>query len=175
MTLASITPAPPCFLRPAQPEDEPFLFKLFAESQQQLAFLRSDERLWQSLVEMQHRGRKLSYAAAFPKASDSILCLDEGSDGNTPVGRILVNRGQQTWRIVDIAVLMQHRGKGLGTMGLRESQEQCRQAGATLELEVSPQNPALELYKRLGFQITGVGILAVRMAWNAEDSANETY
>src|SRR5690242_17310990 len=115
MTLASITPAPTCFLRPAQPEDEPFLLKLFAESQQQLDFLRSDERLWQSLVEMQHRGRKLSYAAAYPDASDSILCLDEGSDVQTPVGRVLVYRGQRSWRIVDIAVLIQHRGKGIGT------------------------------------------------------------
>jgi hypothetical protein len=60
MTLAAIPQAPGCFLRPAQFEDELFLFTLFAESQQQLAFLQSDERLWQSLVEMQHRGRKLS-------------------------------------------------------------------------------------------------------------------
>lgn len=173
MTLTSITPAPACFLRPARPEDEPFLFELFAESQQQLAFLRSDERLWQSLLEMQHRGRKLSYAAAFPEASDSILCLEEGSDGHTPVGRLLVNRGQHIWRVVDIAVLIQHRGKGLGTMVLRECQAQCREAGAMLELEVAPQNPALQLYTRLGFRITGEDVLGVKMAWNAEDSANE--
>jgi ribosomal protein S18 acetylase RimI-like enzyme len=169
MTLAAIPQAPGCFLRPAQFEDELFLFTLFAESQQQLAFLQSDERLWQSLVEMQHRGRELSYAASFPEASDSILCLDEGSDARTPVGRVLVNRGQQSWRIVDIAVLNQHRGKGLGTRVLRECQAQCRQAGATLELEVAPQNPAMRLYKRLGFRITGEDVLAIRMAWNAED------
>lgn len=173
MTLASIAPAPACILRPARPEDEPFLFRLFAESQQQLAFSQSDEMLWQSLVEMQYRGRKISYAAAYPEASDMILSLDEGSDDPTPMGRILVDRGQHRWRIVDLAVLIEHRGKGLGAKALQEFQSQCRRAGASLELEVTKQNPAVQLYKRLGFGVTGEDVLAVRMAWNAEDRAEE--
>lgn len=158
-----------CTLRPARPEDEPFLFRLFAESQEQLALLRSNEVLWQSLVEMQYRGRKLSYAATFPEASDSVVCLDDGAGGNTPVGRLLVDRKAERWRIVNVSVLAAYRHRGLGTSVLKECQAQCREAGATLELEVARQNPAVRLYQRIGFRVTGEDLLAMRMDWNAAE------
>jgi ribosomal protein S18 acetylase RimI-like enzyme len=169
MTSMSTSRSTTCTLRPARPEDDSFFFRLFAESQEQLALLRSNEVLWQSLVEMQYRGRKISYATAFPEACDSVLCLDDGDGHSSPVGRLLVDRKAHRWRIVDISVLREHRGRGLGRMALKECQAQCKDAEAKLELEVTPQNPAGRLYRRLGFRVTGEDLLAVRMEWNAAE------
>jgi len=92
---------------------------------------------------------------------DSILL---GEDG-TPAGRLLVDRRPNCWRIVDIAVLAAYRGRGLATRALRECQRQAAEVGAGLALQVTPSNPALRLYERLGFQVAGRGAVAVEMRW----------
>ena len=112
---------------------------------------------------MQYRGRKMSWAAQYPDAADSILIADDG----TPVGRLLVDRKPHRWRIVDIAVLASHRGRGLGARVLAECRSECGAAGARLELRVAPDNPARRLYERLGFRVTGQDAVAVEMVWNA--------
>jgi ribosomal protein S18 acetylase RimI-like enzyme len=152
-------------LCPACPADESFLFELFAESQDQLAGLRSNEALWRSLVEMQYRGRAMSYAAQHPQAEDSIL-LDE--DGQ-PAGRLLLDRQPDRWRIVDIAVLAARRGQGLGTEVVRQCQQRAASAGARLELQVRPENPARRLYERLGFRVASEAGVSVEMVWSAAD------
>ena len=154
-----------CFLRPAQPEDASFLLLLFAESQDQLARLRPDEALWRSLVHMQFRGRAMTYAAQFPAAEDSILL---GEDGQ-PVGRLLLDRRPDRWRIVDIAVLASRRGQGLGTEVVRQCQQRAAAAGARLELQVRPENPARRLYERLGFRVASEAGFAVELVWSAAD------
>jgi ribosomal protein S18 acetylase RimI-like enzyme len=150
-----------CKRRPVQPEDASFLFHLFAESQEQLAGLRSNESLWRSLVEMQYRGRKMTYAAQYPEAEDSLLL---GEDGQ-PVGRLLLDRKADCWRIVDIAVLAARRGRGLGARVLRECQRQAVAAGASLELQVRLENPVRRLYEQLGFQVVSKDAVAVEMVW----------
>lgn len=160
--LASQTPLAMLQLRPAQAEDEAFLFQLFAETQQQLAAILPDPALVQSLVEMQYRGRKMSYAAQFPGAEDLLLLGEDGA----PLGRLLLDRGSACWRIVDIAVRSAHRGQGWGARLLRECQRQCAAAGTELKLQVAPANPARRLYERLGFRIATEDAVSVEMVWN---------
>jgi ribosomal protein S18 acetylase RimI-like enzyme len=152
-----------CFLRPAQPEDEQFLFQLFAESQEHLAAFRWNAELYRSLIEMQYRGRQQSYSAEFPRAVDAILCIQDEERSATPVGRMLVDCAPEIWRIVDIAVLGAYRGKGLGSWALRLCQRQSEAAGAKLALAVRPENRARRLYERLGFRVTRLDALNVEM------------
>jgi ribosomal protein S18 acetylase RimI-like enzyme len=139
--------------------------QLFAESQKQLAGLLSNEALWRSLVEMQFRGRTISYAARHPHAEDSIL---QGEDGQ-PVGRLLLDRLADCWQIVDIAVLAARRGQGFGAGVLRLCQRQAAAAGARLELQVRPENPARRLYERLGFKAVSEDAVTVKMIWSAAE------
>jgi len=154
---------PRCFLRPAQPEDEQFLFRLFAETQEYLAAFRSNAELYASLIEMQYQGRKQSYSAEYPCAADAILYLEDEARGALPVGRILVDSKPERWRVVDLAVLAAHRGRGLGSWALRLCQQQCQAAGAKLTLAVKPDNRARRLYERLGFRVVYEDLLAVEM------------
>jgi len=167
MTLAIERNTASCFLRPAQPEDEQFLFRLFAESQEHLAALRPNAELFRLLIEMQYRGRKQSYSADFPRAADAILCVDDETRSAGPVGRILVDCVPDRWRIVDIAVLAEHRVKGLGSWALRLYQRQSEAAGAKLTLAVRPEHRARRLYERLGFRVIEESPLSLEMEFSA--------
>jgi ribosomal protein S18 acetylase RimI-like enzyme len=155
-----------CFLRSAQPEDASFLFRLFVESQEHLAPFRSNAELYKSLIEMQYRGRKQSYADRFPGASDALLCIGTEGKDELPVGRLLADCRPDCWRIVDIAVLIAHRGRELGTWALRQFLRQAEAAGAGLALEVRPENPARRLYERLGFRVMQESVLSVEMEYS---------
>jgi len=162
------TQAPPAEIpmRRACAEDEALLFELFAgDKRAEFAVFGVGGLQAEKLIEMQYRGRKLTYGAQYPGAEDSIL-LDE--DGRA-AGRLLVDRGAECWRIVDIAVLSGHRGKGMATAALRECQRRCAASGARLELQVAPMNPARRLYERAGFRATREDAMAVEMVWSAAD------
>jgi len=156
-------PSSVCKLRPAQPEDASFLFQLFAETQDQLAGLRSNETLWASLIEMQFRGRAATYAAQYPGAEDLIL-LDEDDQ---PIGRLLLDRNAFRWRVVDIAIQAARRGQGWATQVLRQCQREATAAGVGLALQVNLENPARRLYERLGFQVESQDALSLEMVWRA--------
>jgi ribosomal protein S18 acetylase RimI-like enzyme len=155
-----------CLLRPAGPEDAEFLFRLFAESQEQLSQLLANEELWKSLVAMQYRGRQMTYSVEYPCAVDSILCLESAGQDALPVGRLLVDRQPDCWRIVDIAVLAAYRGKGLGGWALKNLMRECSGTAGRLALRVKPENPAWRLYERLGFRTTGDDATGSEMVWN---------
>lgn len=152
--------------RPVTSQDEPQLFALFAEEKAaQFTGTGLAKELVQPLIEMQYRGQKMTYASHYPNAEDSVLIANDG----TPVGRLLLDRGmarvQNCWRIVDFAVLAEHRGKGLGTRVLKECQRLCKAAGARLELKVAPGNPASRLYERQGFHVVCEDAIAIEMVW----------
>ncbi|HEY1255916.1 MAG TPA: GNAT family N-acetyltransferase [Terracidiphilus sp.] len=163
-----------CFLRPALPEDEPFLFQLFAESQQHLAAFQSNAELYNSLIEFQFRGRKHSYLKEFPRAVDAILCLEDEARGTLPIGRILVDCAPECWRIVDIAVLAAHRRNGFGSWAIQLCQRQSDAAGARLTLAVRPENTARRLYERLGFRVTEQNALTVEMELAGSNEAHSS-
>jgi ribosomal protein S18 acetylase RimI-like enzyme len=172
-------------LRPVIAEDEPFLLDLFAECQDQLALLRNDEAMWLSLVQMQYRGRRLTYEAQYPEASDLLICLDNG----TPVGRLLLDRKSDHWRIVDIALLAAHRRLGIGTAVITGCKKECGALGIPLRLSVAHGNLAHRLYVRLGFSeiapsqtdssgqpesAPGANTAYLQMEWNVPYSAENS-
>jgi GNAT superfamily N-acetyltransferase len=60
--------------------------------------------------------------------------------------------GKGAW-VDEFFVAPEHRGQGIGTEVLRFAEEAARKAGATvLHLEVNHGNPAIELYRRSGFE-----------------------
>jgi len=151
--------------RKAEALDAEFLVRLFRESHQSL--MAALGAAAEPLIEMQYRGRAMTYAAQFP-AAENLILLDE--DGQ-PVGRLLLDRQPSRWRIVDVAVLAAQRGRGLGTFVLSECQRQAQAVGARLELRVEQHNPARRLYERLGFKVAGQDAVAIEMVWSATDQA----
>lgn len=99
------------------------------------------------LVQMQWRGRNLTYAQQYPGAEDWIISLMDG----TPVGRYSLQRATQGVRMVALAILPEYRNRGIGTKVLQQVAETTAAGNRSFSLRVEKDNSALRLYTRLGF------------------------
>ena len=70
-----------------------------------------------------------------------------------PAGRLYVHRGGSEIRIVDIALLPEQRGNGVGTRLLDELLAEGDADAKSVTIHVERMNPALRLYARLGFAL----------------------
>ena len=68
-------------------------------------------------------------------------------------GRLYVHRSRSEIRIVDIALLPEHRGNGVGTRLLEDLLAEGDADGKSVTIHVERMNPALRLYERLGFSV----------------------
>jgi ribosomal protein S18 acetylase RimI-like enzyme len=73
--------------------------------------------------------------------------------GGEPAGRFYVHRGPRDIRIVDIALLPEYRGGGVGASLLRDLLAEADESGKTVTIHVERMNPALRLYERIGFSV----------------------
>lgn len=140
--------------RAVGPADQELLWEIFRSS-------RADPLadLPEPLLRMQHRARELAYAAAYRAADDRLIFV-----AGRPVGRLLVWRTALEHQIVDIAILPQYRRRGLGTLVLRALIREAEEAAKPLRLTVAADNPAaLDLYQRLGFEVSGGDTINVAM------------
>jgi ribosomal protein S18 acetylase RimI-like enzyme len=88
------------------------------------------------------------YAQYYPDATFDVI-----EQNGVPVGRLYVYRADpHDVRIVDISLVAEARGTGLGTELLLEIMRESELAGKSLSIHVERFNPALRLYKRLGFE-----------------------
>ncbi len=83
-----------------------------------------------------------------------------------PAGRLYVDRWDEEIRIVDIALLPQWRGRGVGSALLIELQSEAGNAGKVLSIHVERFNRALTLYRRLGFEIAGDHGVYLLLRWD---------
>ena len=80
-------------------------------------------------------------------------------DGANPIGYIVLTfdysleyAGKCAW-VDEVFVRKQYRGKGIGGQTLEFFAEEAKRLGVrTIHLEVNHGNPAIELYRRAGFQ-----------------------
>ena len=99
---------------------------------------------------MQFNAQQQWYQATYSTAENQIIEKD-----HEPIGRMIVQREAGIWRLIDISLLPDHRGQGIGGELIRALIEQCGATGAVLQLQVVNTNPAQRLYARLGFIKTG--------------------
>jgi GNAT superfamily N-acetyltransferase len=131
--------------------DLPFLARLYASTRmeelavtdwsdaQKAAFLQ-----WQ--FEAQHAHYQKHYASA------EFFVIEQAEE---PIGRLYLARWASEHRIVDIAMLPEHRGQGLGTALLADLLHEAARAGKAVSIHVEKFNPAMSLYRRLGFVAAG--------------------
>ena len=147
------------YIRSATSADEPFLW----------------EMLYQSIYVPEGKprpGRDLVKEPAFAhyltewgqrEGDEGLIAIESQNHG--PIGAVwtrLLPENDPGWGFVDaetpelgIAVLSQHRGKGIGTTLLTELIHHLNGQYKALSLSVDPENPAMRLYERLGFEVVG--------------------
>ena len=150
-------------LRPITPEDSSFLTSVYASTRaEELAPTGWSDEQKAEFCRRQFDAQTAHYTANYSGASFQIIERD-----GQPIGRLYLARWEKEIRIVDIALLPEFRGTGIGTKLLRELQDEARAAGKSLTIHVERFNPALKLYQRLGFeQIEDRGVYLL-MSWGS--------
>jgi len=160
-------------LRPVGRDDAELLYRIYASTrEEELAVVPWDASVKEAFLRMQFKAQDAHYRATYPNASFDLIV-----NGDDVLGRLYVNRGESAWRVVDIALLPEHRRGGIGTRLLGEILAEAAAAGKAVQLHVERFNPARHLYDRLGFsqiEDQGVYLLLERESPEAQDSYPKT-
>jgi ribosomal protein S18 acetylase RimI-like enzyme len=133
--------------RPYVELDVPFLRYLYGttrEDELRPVPWTDEQKRW--FLDQQFSAQKAHYEEHYPDCVFLVIELE-----GQPIGRLYVNRGAEDIRIVDIALVPGHRGRGIGRMLMEEILAEGRATGKTVSIHVEHDNPAMRLYDRLGF------------------------
>ena len=136
-------------LRPVRDDDRDFLYRVYAGTRSEELALATDWSAEQKeqFLRQQFAAQDAYYRENYPGAEWSVV-LRHGE----PAGRLYVHRRPAEIRLMEIALLPEHRGGGLGTALLEELMAEARATARPLTIHVEVYNPALRLYERLGFR-----------------------
>jgi ribosomal protein S18 acetylase RimI-like enzyme len=136
-------------LRPVGPRDEEFLYRVYAGTRvEELAVVPWDEAQKEAFLRLQFDAQSRWYREHYARATYEVVLVD-----GEPAGRLYLHRGETEIRIVDIALLPEHRGTGVGTSLLSDLLAEADAVGKRVTIHVERFNPALRLYERLGFAV----------------------
>ena len=160
-------------LRPAAPEDEPFLLQVYGSTRiDELALVDWAPGQQEAFLQMQLDAQHKHYALVFPGMHYWVVVRD-----GSAIGRMMLAKLADEWRLVDIALLPEHRGTGLGTTLMQDLMADATCAGKRVTLHVESFNPARHLYERLGYVKVSEQSIYWLMEWrppsDAEGRAHE--
>jgi ribosomal protein S18 acetylase RimI-like enzyme len=147
-------------LREVTPEDESFLLAVYASTridELQGTGWTDDQKL--AFIRMQFLARERSQ----PVADDRIILLN-----GQPIGRMMVDRGEEAILLRDIAVLIEYRNAGVGSRLIQDLLKEGASAGKPIKLHVLASSPAVRLYERLGFRRIDDDGAYLEMKWVPE-------
>jgi ribosomal protein S18 acetylase RimI-like enzyme len=108
-------------------------------------------------MKMQYAGQKQSYRSSFPDAEQLIIEL-----AGEKIGQLWIKHYEEKIHLIDISVLRDFRGKGIGSYMLNKLKSETE----TIILRVQNTNfGAIELYRRHGFIIVSNTGTYLEMEW----------
>jgi len=154
---------PPVSLRPEKPEDETFLYDVYASTrEEELALTNWDEAMRRAFLNHQFNAMRQGYRSMFPTGEFSIIEIS-----GQPAGRLVIHRTEGEVRVVDLALLPAYRNQGVGTRLMRQI---CSEANRPVRLSVLKYNRALQWYARLGFAKIGDQGVYDELEWRPENA-----
>jgi len=154
-----------CRFRRITDTDFPFLSRVYASTRaEELAAAPLTEAIKSAFLAEQFRLQHAHYQKYYPDA-DWLVTMRCAED----IGRLYIERWPTQHRIIDIALLPEHRGAGLGTALLRDLMDEAAAAGKDVSIHVEKFNPAMRLYRRLGFTTEEDKGVYDLMRWSAPD------
>jgi ribosomal protein S18 acetylase RimI-like enzyme len=150
-------------LRPATADDHEFLVALYGSTRdEELSQVVWPEGQRDAFVRMQFALQDAQYRTGNPDGSFEVIEVD-----GRPIGRLYVDRRDGEIRIIDLALVPESRGAGIGTRLLEGILDEAAGSGRTVRLHVEVHNRAVELYNRLGFvPVSDDGVYRL-MVWRA--------
>lgn len=162
--LGSNVTSPLIRLDPIGPADEPFLYQTFASTRSdEMALTGWNTQQQELFLRMQYKAQRSSYLIQMPDAEYWVIRRDD-----TAAGRLILHRTPEKIYVVDIALIPEFRGLGIGSDLMAAIIHEASLAGKSVGLHVERFNPALRWYERLGFTVIGSGPIYLEMVWRPQ-------
>jgi ribosomal protein S18 acetylase RimI-like enzyme len=151
-------------LRPETDADIAFLLRLYASTrEQELAQVPWSTAQKQTFLVSQFEAQRRHYRSYFGDSAFGVI-----ERNGEPAGRLYLQVRETQLHIIDIALLPAWRGRGIGTAILEASQGAGRSSGKGVGIMVEKFNPALRLYRRLGFAAIADHGVYLELEWLPE-------
>jgi ribosomal protein S18 acetylase RimI-like enzyme len=156
-------------LRPAQPSDAQFLFDLFRAHH--IGMLRLGglpDPMIENLLAMQYRSRTQSYRDRFPGARWSVI-----ESAGVAIGELIAHDEADAIYVVDIALLPERQGRGIGSALIRSVIAAGAARGGVRAMVLLNNDISLKMFRRLGFVEGGHdGGARVELRWRPPTPAS---
>lgn len=151
-------------LRRVAEADLPMLERIYASTRsEELAQTDWDEKQKADFLRFQFQAQHQHYTAHYADAEFFVIERD-----GTLAGRLYLHWRERELRIVDVALLPEHRGAGIGSALLNALLDMAGTHGLGVSIHVEQMNPAMSLYRRLGFRQIGEHGVYHLMQWHAD-------
>ena len=163
---------PDIILRNIQESDLAILCKIYGSTRTEELEKGTDwsEEQKNIFIEHQFLAQHEYYQKNYTGAKFYIIEKDNKTIGRLYIDFFFEKKGI---RIVDITLLPDWRGKNIGSSILKEILEKAAKANRNVTIHVESFNPAMELYKRLGFtKISETNGVYHLMEWNPNEIDN---
>jgi ribosomal protein S18 acetylase RimI-like enzyme len=134
-------------LRPITPEDESFLFEVYASTRaDEMKLVPWSEAQQEEFLRMQFAAQHKYYQSEYPAADYQIILLHHRS-----IGRLYVDRRASEIRILDVTLLPEYRNRGIGTPLIQALIDEGKNTGKAVGIYVDNFGVAASFFERLGF------------------------
>ena len=142
-------------------EDEAFLRRLTVAGRwAEFAPLPLSDAHKRMLLDQQFEARRQHYRTYYAAADFGVIELD-----GVAIGRLCLLRGEHDHNLVDIALLPELCGRGIGSALLDTIVAEAAAHGRSVSLRVEHTNPARRLYERKGFRETERSDVDAALEW----------
>lgn len=150
--------------RPITEGDQPFLQGLYGSTRAaELAMVPWSDEEKDAFIAMQFNAQHSFYQQQFGEADFFMVTKDKEN-----IGRLYLDHRSAETRIIDIALLPRYQRMGIGKQLLTDVIEAARQRGVPVTIHVEKNNPAMSLYRRLGFELREDQGVYDLMQWSVE-------
>ncbi|MGB0712098.1 MAG: GNAT family N-acetyltransferase [Gammaproteobacteria bacterium] len=148
-------------IRPSNPGDTPFLETLYHSTRDDLRLADADDDYIEEIIAMQFRAQSSGYGEQFPNAMYFVV-----EHLGERIGKLTLDFGTVEVRVVDLALVREARGKGIGAQVIQAVQQTAQQIMAPVTLSVAVNNvQAQQLYQRMGFQLQESTPVTHHLVW----------
>lgn len=149
--------------RAIEESDMDFLQELYGTTRAaELSMLPWSDEQKHEFVQMQFEAQHSFYQEQF--ASSEFWILERAG---LRLGRLYLDRRENEFRIIDISLMPNFQGMGLGSQILSAVMADAQSQQLPVTIHVEKNNPAMKLYKRLGFELVEDQGVYDLMQWKA--------
>jgi ribosomal protein S18 acetylase RimI-like enzyme len=149
-------------MRPATDADDAFLFDVYCTTKHDQVAALPNPRLAAHFLRIEYTAQNRRFTVRFPGYERWVVVVD-----GEPGGRLYLHRSPSLLQVVDITLLPEHRGQGLGRrlMGLVLDGASAHDQAVTLRVSRSNQR-ATGLYDAVGFRLVTEDDLDAYFEWS---------